>query len=206
VTSPSVGAFRHISVPRGRPRDTAVDRAVFDAAQELVVERGFSDLRLEHVAARAGVGKAAIYRRWASKEHLAFDLLRELAPSHVVDDVGDTLVELLSAVSSAIEAVTTTAFGALLRALLSDVVIQADLDDPYRERIEQGRRDAVAAVVRRAIVRGDLRDGSAEMAAELLIGPVYFRLLFGGDLDDAFANMLVDSFVRSFGRATDDDR
>jgi AcrR family transcriptional regulator len=199
---PNSGAFRHTTptARKGRPRSTTANRAVLDAAQELILENGFNELRLEHVAARAGVGKATIYRRWASKDELAFDLLLDLAQHDTVDDVGDTRAELLAAVAGAIDALTNTAFGPILRALLSEVVIQADLDDPYRERIEQARRSEVAAVIRRGIARGDLNAAAAaDVATELLIGPVYFRLLFGGDLDDTFAETITTAFLRAFG-------
>jgi AcrR family transcriptional regulator len=203
VTTPDAGAFRHSSAParKGRPRSATANRAVLDAAQALIIEHGFNELRLEHVAARAGVGKATIYRRWGSKDDLAFDLLLDLAEHEPVVDRADTRAELLDIVIGTIETLTTTAYGPILRALLSEVVIQADLDDPYRERIEQARRETVAHVVRRGIARGDLTPVAAELdtATELLIGPVFFRLLFGGDLDDTFAGTLVDAFLRAFG-------
>ena len=59
---------------RGRPRSGRVHRAILDATRERLIEDGFAGLRLEHVAAQAGVGKAAIYRRWSSKEALALEL------------------------------------------------------------------------------------------------------------------------------------
>ena len=65
--------------PQGRPRSDRAHRAILDAARELLVEEGFSGLRLEHVAARAGVGKATIYRHWGSRQELALELLVELA-------------------------------------------------------------------------------------------------------------------------------
>ncbi|HEY8989017.1 MAG TPA: helix-turn-helix domain-containing protein, partial [Candidatus Limnocylindrales bacterium] len=75
----------------GRPRSQAAHRAILNAARELLVEHGFTRLRLEHVAARAGVGKNTIYRRWASKEDLTLELLLELAQPHLaIQDVGDT--------------------------------------------------------------------------------------------------------------------
>src|SRR4051794_41967044 len=61
-------APRKVSGRGGRPRSTAVDQAILYAAREELVEHGFTRLRLEHVAARAGVGKATLYRRWGSEE------------------------------------------------------------------------------------------------------------------------------------------
>ena len=52
---------------RGRPRSDATHRRILLATRDLLMERTFADLRIEHVAARAGVSKAAIYRRWPSK-------------------------------------------------------------------------------------------------------------------------------------------
>ena len=64
-------------------------------------------MRLEHVAARAGVGKATIYRRWPSKEALAQDLLSHLAAPHIeVADSGNTRDEMLAAVINPMRAVT----------------------------------------------------------------------------------------------------
>ena len=173
---------------------------MLDAARELTIAHGFSGLRLEHVAARAGVGKATIYRRWPSKQALALDLLLELAMPHIaVDDVGDTAAEVLACVTNAIGALTTTPFGPVIRALLSEIAVDPSLGDPFRETVVRARRLEVAAVVRRGIERGDLAPAAdSELAADLLIGPVYFRLVFGGALDEAFAGEVASVFARAY--------
>lgn len=202
VNSPQAGAFRHsgTTVRKGRPRNADVTRAVLDAARQLILEFGFHDLRLEHVAARAGVGKTTVYRRWASKHDLASDLLVDLARHEPVLDVGDTRAELVTAVTVAIDMLTMTEYGQILRALLSEVVIQVDLDDPHRPGIDPGRRQSVTQVVQRGIARGDLQAvAGSGFATDMLIGPIFFRLLFGGDLDDAFADTIVDAFLQAFG-------
>ena len=52
----------------------------------------------------------------------------------------------------------------------------------------------------RGIARGDLRpDADPELATELLVGPVYFRLMFGGPLDHDLAVRVVDNVVRGYG-------
>jgi AcrR family transcriptional regulator len=186
---------------RGRPRSDALDRKILDATRELLSEDGFADLRLEHVAARAGVGKATIYRRWGSREALAQRLLAELAGPHIaVADSGDTREEMLAAVVNPMRAVTETPFGPVIRALLSQIAVNPTLGDPFRATVVQARRDEIARVIARGIARGDLRpDADADVATELLVGPVYFRLMFGGDLDDAFAARVVDAVVGGYG-------
>jgi len=94
--------------PRGRPRSDKAHRAILDAAREQLIKEGYSGLRLEHVAAHAGVGKATIYRRWRSKEALAQALLADLAAPHIdIEETGDTREEMLAAVMNPMLAVTT---------------------------------------------------------------------------------------------------
>ena len=171
-----------------------------EAFQEQLISEGFAALHLEHVAADAGVGKATIYRRWPSKEALALDLLMQLiAPHLTIEDVGDTRAELLAAVTNAIRAVTQTPFGPVIRALLSQIAMNPALGDPFRASVVQDRRDEVARVIRRGIRRGELRaDADVQIATELLVGPVYFRLMFGGELSQAFADRVVDAVLRGY--------
>jgi len=184
----------------GRPRSEAAHRAILDAARELLIEEGFTRLRLEHVAARAGVGKATIYRRWSSKEELAQELLSELAGPHIaIADVGDTRAELLAAVVNPMHALTDSPFGPVIRALLSQIAINPTLGDPFRATVVHGRRAEIARVIDRGIARGDLRpDADPDVATELLVGPVYFRLMFGGELTMDFARRIADTVYRGF--------
>jgi AcrR family transcriptional regulator len=190
---------------RGRPRSVHADRAILDATRELLVEDGFAGLRLEHVAARAGVGKATIYRRWPSKEALALELVMELATPHIaVPETGDTRAELLAAVTKAVRALTDTPFGAVIRALLSEVAINPLLGDPFRAAAVQARRTEVARVIARGVARGDLRaDVDVDVATELLFGPIYFRLIFGGALTDAFAEQVVEAVLCGYADRSD---
>jgi len=190
-------------VRRGRPRSDRAHRAILDATRELLVENGFSRLCLEHVATRAGVGKATIYRRWPTREALVLELLMELAAPHIeIEDMGDTHAELLAATTHAMRALTETPFGPVIRALLSHIAGNPALGDPFRAAVVQARRDAVAQVMARGIARGDLRpDADADVATELLVGPVYFRLMFGGELTHEFAERVVDAVSRGFSSA-----
>jgi AcrR family transcriptional regulator len=201
VPSRNVGATVPRPTRRGRPRSRRLDRAILDAARSLLIEHGYTRLRLEHVAARAGVGKATIYRRWPTKDALALELLMELAAPHIeIAETGDTREELTAATMNAIRALTETPFGPVLRALLAQIAMNPAIGDPFRATVVGSRRDEIARVVERGVARGDLRpDADVTIATELLVGPVYFRLIFGGDLDPALAQVVVESVLSGFG-------
>jgi AcrR family transcriptional regulator len=200
-SSPPQSGSAHTSLARGgRPRSERAHQAILTAARQLLIEEGFAAMRLEHVAARAGVGKATIYRRWASKEALAQDLLSQLAAPHIgVADSGNTRDELLAAVTNPMRAVSETDFGPVIRAMLSQIASDPSIGDPFRATVVEARRAEVTRVIERGIARGDLRaDADAGVATELLVGPVYFRLMFGGVLDLDFAERVVDSVMRGY--------
>ena len=184
----------------GRPRSERAHQAILTAARQLLIEKGFAEMRLEHVAARAGVGKATIYRRWPSKEALAQELLSELAAPHIaVAESGNTREEMLAAVTNPMRAVTETDFGPVIKAMLAQIASNPVIGDPFRATVVAARRAEVARVIQRGIARGDLRpDTDAALATELLVGPVYFRLMFGGVLDLDFAERVVDSVMRGY--------
>jgi len=181
--------------------DRTRDPAILNAALAELREHGYSQTNMNDIAARAGVGKAAIYRRWRSKQALAQEVLVELAAPHIaVPETGDTREELLAAVVNPMRAVTETPFGPVIRSLMSQIATDPKLGDPFRATVVQARRGEVARVIERGIARGDLRpDADPTIATELLVGPVYFRVMFGGELSLDFANRVVDAVIQGFG-------
>lgn len=184
----------------GRPRSEVANRAILEATRDLLVEEGFTRLRLEHVAARAGVGKGTIYRRWPSKEALTLDLVLSLAEPHLdIPDVGSTRAELRAAAANPVEAIIGTPWGPVIRAMLSQIAGNPAIGDPFRAAVVARRRGEIARIIERGIARGDLRpDADASIATELLVGPVYFRLVFGGELNAEFATRIGDAVYRAF--------
>lgn len=182
---------------RGRPRSERAHQAILEATRELLLDSGYAGLRLEHVAARAGVSKATIYRRWASREELVLELVTGLiAPRLGVDDLGDTRAELIRAVVDPITTLATTPFGPIIRTLLSEVAGPGELGERFRATVVATRRATVEGIVRHGIERGDLRpDVDVTLATELLVGPVYYRFLFGGQLDRDVAERIVDAYL-----------
>src|SRR2546430_2040846 len=77
---PTAAARVDSDAPRapGRPRSVRVDEAIIDAVLDLLADGSIESLSIEAIAARAGVGKATLYRRWSNKDDLLLDAIRTL--------------------------------------------------------------------------------------------------------------------------------
>src|SRR6266540_1833864 len=103
----------------GRPRDARADRAILEATRELIAELGVYGFRTEDVAARAGVGKGAIYRRYRSKDELVTAAVAALVDKEIAaPDTGSTREDLLVLMREAVALYRGSAAGRLMPNLL----------------------------------------------------------------------------------------
>jgi AcrR family transcriptional regulator len=167
--------------PRGRPRDPEVDRALLEAALELLSERGFARMSIEAVAAQAGVGKPAVYRRYRDKADLVAAAIATQLPALEPPDLGDTEAELRAALAHALPA-DGDAYVALIGGLAAEYRHHPELVAAFRERVLGPRRGTVQALIERGQERGDIRpDIGAEALLDLLAGPFLARVFAGAD-------------------------
>ncbi len=167
------------STSAGRPRSEAAHQAILDATLALLAESGFSALTVEGVATRAGVGKATIYRRWASKLPLVIEAFSQL-PSLEEVDTGSLERDLETMLRGYIQLYNTTPLGVVLPSLVGERAHNPELSrllDP----VLKGRRSPLVGALERAVARGELpSDLDLELAADLVVGPIPVRLFFTG--------------------------
>jgi AcrR family transcriptional regulator len=160
----------------GRPRSERADRAIIDAALSLFAEDGPAGLCIEKVAARAGVGKATIYRRWPGKEDLLLDAIAALQaplPEPAGRSVREDLVTLLSAMRDSVADPRRAREFALL---LGEGAKYPRLMARYVETVLEPRREVIRSVLRRGVTTGELRAGvDIEVALFMLTGAVLAR-------------------------------
>ncbi|HEU0131813.1 MAG TPA: TetR/AcrR family transcriptional regulator [Mycobacteriales bacterium] len=182
----------------GRPRDPQVDEAIVDATLALLTEEGFDRLSMDAVAARAGVGKATIYRRWPSKEALVIDAVaRRSDPLPVVPDGG--VRERLVALLEGILATSRTGVGRLLPCMVGATVTNPTLAHHYRQQIMAPRRERVRDFLRTGVADGELRpDLDVDLAVDCVVGPLLYRIVFAGDspVQPGDCGRLVDAVLR----------
>ena len=166
----------------GRPRSERADQAIIDAALSLFAESGPDGLCIERVAARAGVGKATIYRRWPGKEDLllaAIAAVEAPLPEPASQSVRADLVDLLDSMCQSAADPRLARQAALL---LGEGAKYPRLMARYRETVVEPRREVFRSVLRRGVASGELRaDTDIEAALFMLIGAVAARSRY--DLD-----------------------
>ncbi len=180
---------------RGRPRSPEADRAILTAAVELLADRGLAAMSIEEVAARAGVGKTTIYRRWPSKGLLALDAFvasfREVQP---LPDTGTLRGDLLAALHSWVRAVTQTPMGSMLTGLIAEAQHDAELRGAWRDRVIEPLRGQHRIMLDRAVARGEIPASvDRDVVLDLFFGAAEHRLLLGHQpMTDDFIGQVVD--------------
>jgi AcrR family transcriptional regulator len=166
----------------GRPRSAQAHEAILAAALELALEGGLAAMTMEKVAARAGAGKATIYRRWDTKHALMADALRSIAADIQAPDTGSLRGDFLGLAAQATGANAPGALRLMPR-LMSEAAEDPELFAVCRAVLVDPRRAQLRAVLRRGVERGELRaDADLELAIDGLIGPIIYRVLItGGD-------------------------
>jgi AcrR family transcriptional regulator len=190
--------------PSGRAERSK--QAILDATRELMNEEGGArTLTVEAVAARSGVAKTTIYRRWRDIWELALDaVMIDMLPRFANPvDVGDTRKELITFVDSVTKLWASSPYGSAMQGLISQIATEPDLARVYREQVVEPRREQLRPVIERGIARGDLRPGTdLRLVHELLVGPILYRLLLSGPpLNRKLTTSLVDAVLDSFSPA-----
>ena len=194
------GTFRFVTTARD-PRTTRSDQAILEATREILAEVGVRKLTVEGVAARSGVAKTTIYRRFRSKEELALSVLIDMVEQFSeVPDIGSAEQELVIFVGNAIRVLGTTLLGRVMQGVVSELAADPALAAAFRERVVARRQAEMRALVERGVARGELRpDTDPELLHELLFGPVYYRLFLSGQpLEPALAERVVAAVFPAF--------
>lgn len=195
---------RSVAPKRGRPRSEQADRAILQAASEVLAERGLSGMSIEEVASRAGVGKTTIYRRWTSRGTLALDaFLAEFQGQQPLPDTGTLHDDLLSALRAWIRSVTGSSVGPILASLIAEAQRDPGLAASWRDRVVKQLRDQHRIMLDRAVARGEIPARTDyEVVLDLLFGAAYHRLLQGHQpLTDRFAREVVDMIMTGIQHA-----
>lgn len=164
------------------------------ATNELLEDVGFDKLSIEGIAARAGVGKATIYRWWNGKGPLAIEaFLEAIAPRIAFPESSSAIADLKNQVPRVAQAYRGKT-GRILREILALSQSDRETNKLFVEGYLEPRRTAAKTVLQRGVKQGQLREGlDLDVVVDAIYGPIFHRMLTGhAPLSDAFVNTLLD--------------
>ena len=175
---------------RGRPRSEEAHQAILAAVVELLPEQGLGGLTIEAVAARAGVGKTTIYRRWKTKNELVVAALEQLRPPGPAPDTGSLIGDIRAMVALQRERLETSPLPRIVPRVLGEAMEDRELHADIVARAVMPIRAMLADIVVRGIERGELRDDlDVEAAVDVLHAVPVYKLLMSGGAMESLAGM-----------------
>ena len=201
------GSEQEIRKP-GRPRSAQAHKAILNSTLELLAEEGFQGLSIEEVAARAGVGKTTIYRRWSSKEELVIDAIHAVQVNLSMVDTGNFRDDLLTLFKTAYQSM-------MARPLLEQLVVKIigeyqtnpEIFQVFITQLLVPRFQQFRHMVEQAQARNEIRrDIDWTLVIELVAGSLYFHWIITRFLvpsssftPDEWVEQMIDMVMHGIG-------
>ncbi|MEO6885778.1 MAG: TetR/AcrR family transcriptional regulator [Jatrophihabitantaceae bacterium] len=168
-----------------RRRGVALQDAILEAAYAELTAVGYATFSVEGVAARARTGKASIYRRWPTKQTLVLDALCAVLPTPTecgidvdLNDENLTTAQALREIARVICRILNSAAGDAMRAVKCEAFTDPELARTVDERFQAPRREALLQILRRGVVRGEVRPSAvSDMIADVLPAVMAHRVI-----------------------------
>ena len=187
----------------GRPRSPEADQAILRAAVELCAADGFDATTVEAVAARAGVGKATVYRRYPNRVGLIVAAATEVCTGLATPcDTGSAQQDLQAIARAMVRTLGDGPTRAMLAEISAAAVRHPELRTAQQSFVAS-RRAVAADAIRRGIARHELRaDTNVEVMTDLIAAPLYHRAVnLGLPVDQGYADAVVAAAVSAFATA-----
>lgn len=165
--------------PPGRPRSAQSHQAILQAALELLAEVGFAAMSMDAIAARAGVGKTTIYRRYASKEELVADVIESIREEIVIPDTGNLQSDINILIQNAAQITLSPVGRQTVAMIISSASSNPQFAQIYWTKYLQPRRKAFAVVLERAKARNEIQaDLDSDLIFDTMSGIMLYALIF----------------------------
>jgi len=185
----------------GRPRDESARQRILDAALELLQQESFAQLTVESIAARAGVGKATVYRWWPNKAAVMIEAFREaVGPEVPFPDSGcleDDIRLQMDKFTRMLLGPRGRMLTGFVAAAQSDPDVAAALADYW---IKPRRAEAKEALRVKRRWKESHTDLDPELVLDILYAPLYYRAMTGLPLTLEYTQSLVDLVMKALAR------
>jgi AcrR family transcriptional regulator len=199
---PDDRAVGEVEVRRGRPRNESCTGEILHAALHLVAEEGMAGFTMDAVAARAGVGKATIYRRWSSKEALMLEAWTTCMLPPEVPDTGNLEADLLTLLRGKDRVLSDSDLQRVYPQMIAAAKVNPEVGEAYSTFVRE-RRAPLLTVLRKAVERGEI-DPTADLdiVHDLLLAPLLYRwLITDAPVDEAVVVRIIATVTRGVAPA-----
>jgi AcrR family transcriptional regulator len=192
----------------GRPRSAQAHKAILDSTLELLAEEGFQGLSIEEVAARAGVGKTTIYRRWASKDELVMDAIRAVQINLSIVETGNFRNDLMTLFEDAYQGMMThPLLGQLALKFIGEYQTNSEIFQVFITQLLVPRFQQFRHMVEQAQARNEIRrDIDWTLVIELIGGSLYFHWIItrflapsSSSSADEWVEQMIDMVMQGIG-------
>jgi len=197
------GALEILPKRPGRPRDESARQRILDSALDLLQEESFAQVTVESIAARAGVGKATVYRWWPNKAAVMIEAFREaVGPEVPFPDSGsfeDDIRLQLQQFTRMLLGPRGRMLAGFVAAAQSDPDVALALSDYW---ITPRRAEAKDALRNKRRWKESHADLDPELVLDVLYAPLYYRIMTGLPLTLEYTQSLVDLVLKALTRNT----
>jgi AcrR family transcriptional regulator len=182
-----------IPVRAGRPRDPACDAAILQAALEIFADEGYDRVSMDGVAARAGVGKATIYRRYSSKAELVVEAIRcGVSMESQLPDTGELRADLTAIMRPLLDRLRGPD-AKLMTTFALERVRSPELAEQFDRSVIGKKREHIRKLVAAAVERGDLpADADIDLISEGPPAFLWHHALYRLPMDDGLLDRILD--------------
>lgn len=163
----------------GRPRSVESHQAILQATLDLLGEVGFNIMSIDAIAARAGVGKTTIYRRYSSKEELVASAIESLREEIVIPNTNSLWGDLDTLINNAAQMTLSPLGRQTVAMIISTASSNPQFAQIYWTKYLQPRRKAFAVVLKRAKIRGEIQgDIEPDLVFDTMSAIMLYALIF----------------------------
>jgi AcrR family transcriptional regulator len=165
--------------PLGRPRSIQSHQAMLQATLELLAEVGFDVMSIEAIAARAGIGKTTIYRRYISKAELVADAIESIREEIVIPDTGNLQGDIDALIQNAAQITLSPLGRQTVAMIIGSAASNAQFAQIYWTKYLEPRRKTFAIVIERAKARTEIpTDLDPDLVFDSMSAIMLYALIF----------------------------
>ena len=182
----------------GRPRSESSRLAILDATRRLLTHSSVQKLSIEAIAKKAGVGKTTIYRWWPNKSAVIMEaIFLQPAFSNIIPTPRNAVHGVTMQLDKLCRQMSGKN-GRLVAEIIGEAQSNSEAIDIFIRTYLQERYDKLSAFINGGKQTGEFSDDiDTDTAIDVVLGPAFFRLISGQELDDEFVKDMTTMLIKS---------